>query len=206
MNRKDNIITTNRKFFDLWGLVYDWFLLKPWLYSLQKKTVNLIKLKQNSFILDVGCGTGDSLALLSEKNHYNLYGVDLSNVMLRKAEEKLKNKAIFKLGDAENLFFKNNFFDCVLSTEAFHHFPDPDLALKEIFRVLKINGKIIITDITFKSRFIKRLFKILEPGHVKIYTKEEFMELFKNNGFKITRQEKIGLFSVSTIGEKKIKK
>jgi ubiquinone/menaquinone biosynthesis C-methylase UbiE len=203
MKTEKQIKEINRKFFDLWAVTYDWGISKPWLYSLQKKAVSYIKLKKDLHILDIGCGTGDSLVLLNKLNkNLHLYGLDISEKMLKRADKKLKEKAILKLGDVEKLPFKDNLFDYVITTEAFHHFPNPDLALKDIFRVLKKNGKLILTDITFKSNFIKRLFKLLEPGHVKIYTKEEFKELFARNKFKLIKQEKIGLFVILNIVEK----
>ncbi|MEK6831043.1 MAG: methyltransferase domain-containing protein [Nanoarchaeota archaeon] len=203
MKTKEQIKETNRKFFDLWARTYDWGISKPWLYSLQKKTVSYLKLKNKLRILDIGCGTGDSLVLLNKLNpNLNLYGLDISGKMLEKANKKLKEKAILKLGEVEKIPFKRNSFDYIITTEAFHHFPNPESALKEIYRVLKKKGKLILTDITFKSKLIKRIFKFLEPGHVKIYTEEEFKELFNKNKLKIIEQKRIGLFVVLTIGQK----
>ncbi len=203
MKTRKQIKEANKKFFNLWAKTYDWGISKFWLYSLQKKAVSYLKLKNNLKILDVGCGTGDSLVLLNRLNpNIDLYGLDISEEMLKKARKKLNEKGVLKLGDVENTSFKSNFFDFVITTEAFHHFPNPDLALKEIYRVLKKNGKLVLTDITFKSKLIKRLFKFLEPGHVKIYTGKEFEELLTKNKFKLIKQEKIGLFVILTMGQK----
>ena len=203
MKIEEQIKETNRKFFDFWAVTYDWSILKPWLYSLQKKAVSSIKLKNNLHILDLGCGTGDSLLLLYHLNkNLNLYGLDISEKMLKRANKKLKEKAILRQGEAGKIPFRDNLFDYVITTEAFHHFPNPNLALKEIFRILKKGGKLILTDITFKSSIIKSLFKFLEPGHVKIYTKEEFKDLFAKNKFKVIKQEKIGLFVILNMVKK----
>ena len=199
----DKVKEINKKFFNLWAITYDWSLLKPWLYSLQKKATSNINLRNNLNILDVGCGTGDSLILLSKfKFKLNLYGLDLSEKMIKRARKKLNGKAILKIGDVENLPFKANSFDYVLNTEAFHHFPNPDKAVKEIYRILKKEGKLILADITFESLFIKRIFKLLEPGHVKIYTKKEFNDLFVKNKFKVLKQKKVGLFVILNIVKK----
>ena len=194
----------NRRFFDLWARFYDYsFFVKPWLLYIQKKTVVEIKLKDNIKILDVGCGTGDSLIYLYNKNQkLKLFGIDISKNMLKIARKKLGNKAILKFSDVEKIQFENNFFDYVINTEAFHHFPNPNKAIKEMSRVLKKKGKLIITDINFYSNFIHWLFKKIEPGHVKIYNEKEFQKAFKKNKLKVIKQKRIGLFAILTLGEK----
>ena len=194
----------NRRFFDLWARFYDYsFFVKPWLLYIQKKTVVEIKLKDNIKILDVGCGTGDSLIYLYNKNQkLKLFGIDISKNMLKIARKKLGNKAILKFSDVEKIQFENNFFDYVINTEAFHHFPNPNKAIKEMSRVLKKKGKLIITDINFYSNFIHGLFKKIEPGHVKIYNEKEFQKAFEKNKLKVIKQKRIGLFAILTLGEK----
>ena len=194
----------NRKFFDFWAKFYDYsFFIKPWLLHIQKKTVNEIKIKDNIKILDVGCGTGDSLVYLFKHNkNLKLYGLDISENMLKIAKKKLGNKAILKFGDVEKIPFKSNEFDYVINTEAFHHFPNSNLAIKEMSRVLKKSGKLIIADINFYYNFIHWLFKKIEPGHVKIYNEKEFQYLFKQNKLKIMKQKRVGLFVILTIGQK----
>ena len=192
----------NRRFFDLWARFYDYsFFVKPWLLYIQKKTVVEIKLKDNIKILDVGCGTGDSLIYLYNKNQkLKLFGIDISKNMLKIARKKLGNKAILKFSDVEKIQFENNFFDYVINTEAFHHFPNPNKAIKEMSRVLKKKGKLIITDINFYSNFIHWLFKKIEPGHVKIYNEKEFQKAFEKNKLKVIKQKRIGLFAILTLG------
>ena len=60
----------------------------------------------------------------------------------------------------------------------------------------------VIADISIYSGFIHKLFKILEPGHIKLYTKEEFKELFMKNNLHVLNQERIGLFAVATTAMK----
>ena len=194
----------NKKFFDFWASFYDcnWTLIKPWLFYIQKRIINNLNIRNDAKLLDIGCGTGDALFLISKKTSAKLYGVDISEKMIEKAIKKLREKAILKLSDAENLPFNDNTFDYVLSTEAFHHFPNPNKTLKEINRVLKKNGEFMLADVNFYSDFIHWLFKKVEPGHVKIYSKDEFKELFINNSFKIIAQKRLGIFAILTIGKK----
>ncbi|MBI2672588.1 methyltransferase domain-containing protein [Candidatus Woesearchaeota archaeon] len=203
MNKNNNLISTNRKFFDLWANTYDWFLIKPWMYYIQKKIVENLNLRDNQKILDIGCGTGDILVLISKLSRAKLYGLDISENMLKRASRKLGKKAALKLGEVSKLPFSNNMFDYVLSTEAFHHFPDPNKALKEINKILKKNRHVLIADVNFYLSFIHKLFKWLEPGHVKIYSLDEFRNMFNDNGFKVLKQKRMGLFAILTIGKKK---
>lgn len=63
---KENITEQNKKFFNLWADLYDYSIpIKPWLYYIQKKVINHLQLNNKLKILDVGCGTGDSLNYLS---------------------------------------------------------------------------------------------------------------------------------------------
>ena len=122
--------------------------------------------------------------------------------MINIAGRKLKGKAVLLPISIENTDFKGNTFDCIICTEAFHHFTNPEKALKEICRILKRKGILVIADISIYSGFIHKLFKILEPGHIKLYTKEEFKELFMKNNLHVLNQERIGLFAVATTAMK----
>ena len=197
MNYKENI-----DFFNNWSYFYNFDPISIWLLYIQRKILNQINFKKNATILDVGCGTGRGLKYLYKKGQRNIFGLDLSPLMIKKAEKVLENKATLKIASVEKMPFKSNSFDYVLSTEGFHHFPDPDRAIKEMKRVLKKNGRLIISDINFYFSFIHWLFKKIEPGHVKIYTKKEFRNLFIKNKFKIIKQERIGLLAVLSIGKK----
>ena len=199
---REKIRKHNLCFFDFWAKTYDWSILKPWLFYLQKKATGYVDINKKINVLDVGCGTGDTLRILSKNSRAKLYGIDLSENMLERARKKLGTRAVLNLGDADKLQFRNNFFDYVICTEAFHHFPEPNLTFKEMKRVLKKGGRLILTDVNFYSNFIHWLFKIIEPGHVKIYSEGEFRDFFVKNNFKIEKQQRIGLFAILAIGKK----
>ncbi len=71
-----------------------------------------------------------------------------------------------------------------------------------MYRVLKSDGKLYLADLNFFSKTIHWLFKKLEPGHVKIYGKKEFEDLFSKAGFKVVEQKRVYLFVILTVGEK----
>ena len=189
----------NLTFFNRWAYFYNYDPISIWLLNSQKKILNKIPLNNKYKILDVGCGTGNSLNFLYRKGFRSLYGVDLSPNMINKA--KLNNKNKLFIASVEKLPFKSNFFDIVICTEAFHHFPNPKKSITEMFRVLKKGGLLYLADINFHFKLLNYIAK-LEPGHVKIYDKTEFKNFFRQIGLKIIKQKAIGLFIILTIGKK----
>jgi ubiquinone/menaquinone biosynthesis C-methylase UbiE len=90
-------------------------------------------------VLDVGCGDGDLIEQLLKKCTQVCVGVDM-RTNLKQTPQKNIIKA-----DAENLPFKDNYFDYVIMAAVLEHLPHPSEAIKEAFRVLKKDGYIIIT-------------------------------------------------------------
>src|SRR3954454_14290768 len=98
-------------------------------------------------ILDVGVGTGISLTDYSRRNR--IAGVDYSEPMLRKAQErvrehKLDNVEVLAVMDAQHLGFQDSFFDAVVAQYVITAVPDPEAALDEFARVTRPGGEIIL--------------------------------------------------------------
>jgi ubiquinone/menaquinone biosynthesis C-methylase UbiE len=89
-------------------------------------------------ILDIGCGHGNLLEQIHAKTPHS-YGIDPDKEALAK-NTFIKNK---KVAVAEDLPFKDNFFDLIVSAWVLEHLPKPEEAFKEIYRVLKPGGKVI---------------------------------------------------------------
>lgn len=99
------------------------------------------KLPHGSFILDNGCGNGRNMMY----SNYRFQGVDSSQTFVDMCIEKGLN---CELGDMCSLPFKDNTFDAILSIAAFHHLATPERrikALQEMLRVLKPNGRVIMS-------------------------------------------------------------
>lgn len=99
-------------------------------------------------ILDVGCGTG-ALAeqVLAEVPSAKLTGVDLAPKMVEQARRCLGSRALVVQGDAERLPFHDGMFDLVYCNDSFHHYPDPERAAFQMWRVLVPGGTLVIGDI-----------------------------------------------------------
>ena len=117
-------------------------------YEKYARMLKGVKLKGR--ILDLGSGTG----LLSDFLNKEIIGVDFSINMLKKS--KNKNRI---LGDAENLPFKNNTFDFVLSFTLLQNLPSFKL-FKEIKRILKPDSLFILT--TLRKKYTKGMYEKLE--------------------------------------------
>ncbi len=102
---------------------------------------------EGKHILEVGVGTGGSFAYYPAD--IKVTGFDVSEKMLAKAREKAKGKAVegrLLLMDAQNLGFRDKSFDTVVVSLVFCTIPDPIKGLKEIARVLKPNGKVVLLE------------------------------------------------------------
>ncbi|OPL09651.1 MAG: hypothetical protein AVO33_06475 [delta proteobacterium ML8_F1] len=115
----------------------------------------LFSLPKESRVLDLGCGSGNfTLKLL--RAGYQVTGVDLSEEMLKIAREKLSQenlKATLIKGDVYKLPFEDASFDGVFSMAAFEFIEDPEAALRELMRVLKPGGQMMVGTIHLDSQW-----------------------------------------------------
>ena len=105
-------------------------------------------------ILDAGCGKGRFSKILLEMGA-EVVGFDISEKLLN--ETKKINNGSFLLGSVTSLPFKEESFDFVFSVEVIEHVPATEVAIKEMTRVLKRRGKIVVIDKN-KLSLHKRLF------------------------------------------------
>ena len=135
----------HRRFFDLWSRVYDAPGVQRLTYRpVQDAVVRALRADPPVRILDVGCGTGRlALQLSREFPRSRLTGCDFSLGMLRHAHAQSRALALAQ-GDAQRLPFADACFDAVVSTDAFHFFPDPEAALAGFHRVLAARGRLLI--------------------------------------------------------------
>jgi ubiquinone/menaquinone biosynthesis C-methylase UbiE len=134
-------------------------------------------------VLDLGCGTGTLLQDIKELYpDIELNGVDISENMVKIANEKLGEGDICKVGDVENLNFMDNTFDLVTCSYSFHHYPNPEAVVKEIYRVIKPGGRFILVD-QWHSGLGRMIFNMFiglsRDGDVHIYSEKEYYQLFK---------------------------
>ena len=130
----------------------------------KKRFVEIMDIKKNDIILDVGSGSGDiAIEILKEKLPTFLYLLDLNKEMLSEGKKRLKKEKNIKyfIGNAENLNFENNFFDKYTISFCLRNVTDYILSIKEAYRVLKPGGKYFCLEFsTPKSALISSSYKI----------------------------------------------
>ncbi len=98
-------------------------------------------------VLDVGCGTGSLLyEILDHKPQVKAVGVDFSEEMLKVARDKLPKRVELIKGDMEAIPIENKRFDLVIATDILRYCSNPQIVAREMYRVLKIGGKIVLSD------------------------------------------------------------
>lgn len=140
-------------------------------------------------MLDVGCGNGNILRIINKMLNTNLYGIDISENMIVESKKVLGTSVNLTVGDAESLPYDDEQFNVVLCNASFYHFPNPDIALQEIYRVLKKDGILILGDSTgpfdLCTKIINKLLKNTKLGHYRFYNKKKITSLMESAGFTI---------------------
>lgn len=121
-----------------------------------KNILENINLKPGQKVLEVGCGNGYYLSLLSRlKIADKLFGVDIDKRALADAKNFINNKHVkLTLAPAEKLPFKDNAFDRVVMSEVIEHVMDERTALNEVYRVLKPGGIFLLTTCNIEYPFL----------------------------------------------------
>lgn len=176
--------------------------------NFERKTLNFIKEdylnyttlsvapKQQDTFLEVAAGTcvcGRSFAPLVQ----TVVCLDATPAMLQKgkqeAEESQLQNMVFITGLAEELPFLDNSFDIVFSRLAFHHFVDVQTVFREMARVLKLGGKLVLIDMEAAEDDLRAVEDEIEtlrdPSHVRNLSKQEMLDLFADSGLTVIKCE-----------------
>ncbi len=117
--------------------------------AIEMDLLSKLEYQKNSTILDLGCGDGYlSRYLFNSKGLQITSGLDVSKRYVSKAKKNNYNPQVYKsfqVGSANNLPYKDQFFDLVFSNCVIEHIPGFQVILYEISRVLKKGGKLIFT-------------------------------------------------------------
>jgi len=127
--------------------VYDskCFLVKNLYWERIKTAINFAQLKDDHTILDIGCNEGHLFKIIRKFNQYcSCYGVDIEPNVVNLNIENCK----FKVAKVQDLPFEDNYFDVVFALSTLEHIPDIDIAIKEIKRVLKPKGSVVLSSPT----------------------------------------------------------
>jgi 2-polyprenyl-3-methyl-5-hydroxy-6-metoxy-1,4-benzoquinol methylase len=143
--------------------------------------------KETGKILDVGCGNGFFISILKNRG-WDVEGLETD----LKAVEFCKSQGLnAKHGDLHTQNYPDNTFDAVALAHVIEHVYDPVNLVKEIYRILKPGGQIILATPNSKSwmfneKFNSNWFSLHSPGHVQIFNRKNLCSLLESYGFKIT--------------------
>jgi ubiquinone/menaquinone biosynthesis C-methylase UbiE len=145
-------------------------------------------------VLDVACGTGRLLEILSERSDSSMMvGIDKVPAMLNVARRRLGERALLLEGDAAQLPFDDANIQLVTCTNALHYFPNVDAALREIRRVISPNCNLVITDWCRNYTWMRMLNLILpwtQYAHTHTFSSNELEHSLSQAGFRINSESK----------------
>ncbi|WP_109098879.1 bifunctional 2-polyprenyl-6-hydroxyphenol methylase/3-demethylubiquinol 3-O-methyltransferase UbiG [Aquimarina sp. AU58] len=171
-------------------------------YSLNKKVKLISTLNQEvGVLLDIGAGTGDFLSAAKNKG-WRIEGVEPNS----QAKELAKQKGIDLKSETVNLNSKS--FDVITMWHVLEHIPDLQLQIRELKRLLKPNGFVIIAVPNFKSYDAKQYNSFWAaydvPRHLWHFSKTSIQKLFEEENLKLEKvlPMKFDSFYVSLLSEK----
>lgn len=176
-----------------------WFVNNPIRGLIQelieiRKIRRLSQLPTNKIVLEIGCGNGYGTRLI--KKYFKpkkITAIDLDKRMIDIAKRKHNDPIVsFEVGDAAKLAYQSNIFDAIFDFGIIHHIPNWKDCLRELKRVLKPGGQLIIEDLsieTFETFIGKVLKNVFDHPYELMYKREEFIDYLKMLGFKIEKYQ-----------------
>lgn len=132
-------------------------------------------------VLDVGCGVGVLLSALSGK--WEKHGVEVSTFAANRAREH----ASVHLGTVESAGYPEHHFDLVVLHHVIEHMDDPVAAVRQCFRILKPDGRLLVGTPDFDSPCARRFqenFRLLHDAtHISLFSRDSLRRLLEDTGF-----------------------
>jgi arsenite methyltransferase len=158
--------------------------------------VALANLKEGETVLDLGSGGGIDVFLASKKvgQHGKVIGVDMTEEMLERAKASATkfgySNVEFRLGEIENLPVETGTVDTIISNCVINLSPDKLKVFQEAYRVLKNDGKLMVSDIVTKGDLpetVRKSFDAWAGCIAGALKKTEYIDTIKKAGFRTVR-------------------
>jgi len=143
----------------------------PWFVARRALILSFLEnIPKTSKIIDVGCGSGATISFLKANGFLNVYGIEFSKTFINKQTKPC-------IANAECLPFRDSFFDAAICADVLEHLQQDSSSAKELLRILKPMGKLIITVPAFNFLWSSH---DLINHHFRRYSKKQIAELFKD--------------------------
>jgi SAM-dependent methyltransferase len=159
--------------------------------SIAEQTLRRMDLKPGERVLDLGCGTGWATRLIARLvaegpvGFGQVVGLDISDEMIARAREASRDfdNILFVWSSAEKIPWEENYFDKVLSIEAFYYCPDQEQVLTEIFRVMAPKARLYILINLYKENpySLRWVDQLGIPMHAR--SENDYAEMLKRHNF-----------------------
>lgn len=192
----------------------------------RRKAIKYIRPEEKGLLLDVACGTGDFSIAAHRAGVQQVTGIDISANMVAIGQKKVEALGLapyitLQAGDSEQIEFEDGHFDVVTVAFGVRNFEHLEAGLKEMQRVLKKGGKVIILEFSMPEHFpMKQLYRFyfrhilpvlggwisgnkgaytyLPESVMKFPQGKKFMDIMKECGFQQARQQKLS-FGIASI-------
>jgi ubiquinone/menaquinone biosynthesis C-methylase UbiE len=188
----ENPLHKHGRFFDVWSNFYRRTFFGLELRRIQRLALERARVVPGQRVLDLGCGPGDGAAMLTKERDAVAIGLDYSQGMLDAARKEPRLVGRLTRGDAGRLPFKNGAFDKIVCTNSFHHYPDHFASLREMRRVLRPGGLLVLVDPRKDNIFGRMAIELFEERvfglkEVRIFGVQQWRELLRDAGFSDSR-------------------
>lgn len=180
----------SKEYFD--GVASNWDNMRNDFFSADVRLVsyNAAKIEEGKIAADIGAGTGFITEGLIDKN-VKVIAIDQSEEMLHLLKEKFsyyKNLDCIQ-GVGENIPIKDSSVDYVFANMFLHHVENPSIVIKEMQRILKSDGKLVITDLD------KHNFEFLKTEQYDVwmgFDRKDILNWFEDSGLKNVTVDCVG--------------
>jgi len=156
--------------------------------SIAEQTIARMDLAPGQRVLDLGCGAGWATRMLAkavEGGEGMAVGIDISDAMIaraRAASRELDN-VMFTVSAADEIPWRDDYFNKVLSIESFYYYPDQQRVLRELHRVMAPGGTLFILINLYKENpySLRWVDGLAVPVHAR--SENEYEEMLRDNGF-----------------------
>ncbi len=186
---------SSKSFWQRSAAFYDAFKRSDGLQSRELEALVRPYLHDTDNVLELACGTGSLAGQFSGLVRF-WEATDYSDKMISRALRKHTHPSLhYSVRDAEALPYAQESFDTVIICNALHLFPQPEIVLTEIRRVLKPGGILIAPDYVYDNTAAKALRSVLlSMSGLRIcskWTSREYLDFLMRNGFVITEHRRL---------------